>query len=390
MDLKRFLFKNARIIGGQLPIFQGWLQTEGKSITEIGLGEPLAWLEERADEIVDCLGLTLLPGLIDLHTHGALGHQFMQPDVQVWQELSQYYASHGTTGVLATTWTASQEDLEKVLATAQAVMGHESGAKILGVHLEGPFINRLRGGAQEAALIRPASEAEIQKLLASGVVKLVSLAPEIVENQALIKVCMTRGITVSAGHTDASFDEMVAAVEAGVTQVTHCFNAMRPLNHRQPGAVGAALTMDALRCELIADNIHIHPAVMKLMAKAKGMQGIILITDSIQPAGLSDGKYDMDGRWITLQHGEARLQDGTLAGSTLSLNKGLQNFSRASQRPLDDTWVCATLNPATAIHLEKTKGSLMPGKDADIILVDSEFEVKFTMVEGRFVYRRGH
>jgi N-acetylglucosamine-6-phosphate deacetylase len=384
---KRFLFKNARVIGGPYPIPQGWILTEGKSITEVGVGEPLPGLEERVDEIVDCLGFRLLPGLIDLHTHGGLGYQFMVPDAQVWQELSRYYASHGTTGVLATTWTASQEDLEKVLKTAQEVMGHEMGAKILGVHLEGPFINRARSGAQEPMLIRPASAKETQKLLSSGVVKLVTLAPEIAENQALIKDCVQRGITVSAGHTDATYEEMAAAVDAGVTQVTHCFNAMRPLNHRQPGTVGAALTMDALRCELIADNIHIHPAVMKLMARAKGMQGVILITDSIQPAGLPDGNYTMDGRPITLRNGEARLQDGTLAGSTLTLNKGLQNFTKASQRPLDEAWVCATLNPAAAIRLEQTKGSLTPGKDADLIVVDHDFDVRFTMVEGTLVYR---
>jgi len=238
-------------------------------------------------------------------------------------------------------------------------------------------------------LIRTPGENEIQKYMASGVVKLIALAPEVEENAPLIRACVEHGITVSAGHTDATYEEMVAAVNAGVSQVTHCFNAMRPLNHRQPGTVGAALTLDKIRCELIADNIHIHPAVMELMARAKGMAGVILITDSIQPAGLPDGEYVVEGRRITLMNGEARLPDGTLAGSTLTLIKGLQNFMNAVHRPIDEAWVCASLNPAKAIHQDENKEDILPGKDADLILVDRNFEVLLTMVEGQVVFRRG-
>ncbi|HBF41991.1 MAG TPA: N-acetylglucosamine-6-phosphate deacetylase [Anaerolineaceae bacterium] len=389
MNSTKFLFKNASIIGGALTTKQGWILTDGKKIVEVGLGENLPGIEEHADEVIDCLGSTLLPGLIDLHTHGAIGHEFMEPDVGVWQDLSRYYASHGTTSLLATTWTATEADLEKVIHTAQKVMGHEDGARILGVHLEGPYINRARSGAQDPMLIRTPGENEIQKYMASGVVKLIALAPEVEENAPLIRACVEHGITVSAGHTDATYEEMVAAVNAGVSQVTHCFNAMRPLNHRQPGTVGAALTLDKIRCELIADNIHIHPAVMELMARAKGMAGVILITDSIQPAGLPDGEYVVEGRRITLMNGEARLPDGTLAGSTLTLIKGLQNFMNAVHRPIDEAWVCASLNPAKAIHQDENKGSILPGKDADLILVDRNFEVLLTMVEGQVVFRRG-
>ncbi len=387
MNPKRILLKNAQIIGTARSIPQGWIVTEGSIISEVGLGDPLPSIEERAEEMVDCVGRTILPGLIDLHTHGAMGHEFMEPDVDTWQELSRYYASTGTTGLLATTWTATDSDLEKVIETAKKVMGHENGAKILGVHLEGPYINRARSGAQNTMLIRTAREGDALKFIESGVVKLIAVAPEIEDNQALIKACVERGITVSAGHTDATYEEMVAAAQAGVTQVTHCFNAMRPLNHRQPGTVGAALTLGEIRCELIADTIHVHPAVIKLTAKAKGLAGVILITDSIQPAGLPDGESMVEGQKIILKNGEARLMDGTLAGSTLTLVRGLQNFVKASQVPVDDAWICATLNPAKAIHVDEHKGSIAPGKDADLTLVDRNFGVKMTMVEGRIVFR---
>jgi len=270
MSETRVLVKNVHIVGSKFPVPRGWLLAEKKKITEVGVGDPLAGLEENVDEVVDGAGLTLMPGLIDLHTHGAMGHEFMEPDPEVWQDLSEYYGSHGTTGLLATTWTASQEALLQVIETARQVMGHERGARILGVHLEGPFINQVRKGAQNPHLIRTATEGEAQKYLESSVVKLIALAPEIKENRTLIQACVQNGITVSAGHTDASYEEMVAAVDLGISQVTHCFNAMRPLNHRQPGTVGAALTLEGIRCELIADNIHIHPAVMKLMARARG------------------------------------------------------------------------------------------------------------------------
>lgn len=388
MSETRVLVKNVHIIGCKFPVPRGWLLIEKKKITEVGVGDPLAGLEENVDEVVDGSGLTLMPGLIDLHTHGAMGHEFMEPDPDVWQDLSEYYALHGTTGLLATTWTASQEALLQVIETARQVMGHERGARILGVHLEGPFINPMRKGAQNPLLIRTATEGESQQYLESNVVKLIALAPEIPENRALIQACVQNGITVSAGHTDASYEEMVDAVDLGITQVTHCFNAMRPLNHRQPGTVGAALTLEGIRCELIADNIHVHPAVMKLMARARGLEGIILITDSIQPAGMVDGEYMLEGQKVALKNGEARLEDGTLAGSTLSLEKGLHHFIRATNETLEHAWVCASLNPATSIHLQESKGSIEPGKDADLVLLDSDFNVHLTMVEGSIVYRR--
>ena len=384
----RILIKDVQIIGTKNPLIKGWILVSSGKIEQFGANDPSAGLEQSGVDVIDGGGYTIVPGFIDLHTHGAMGHEFMEPDVEAWQALSRYYAAHGTTGVLATGWTASAHDLAQLIETAGKVMGREEGARILGVHLEGPFLNRARSGAQNPALIRTAVKDEVIPYLESGIVRLVALAPEIGENHWLIEECVKRGITVSAGHTDASYADMLEATRMGVTQVTHCFNAMRPLDHRLPGTVGAALTLDELKCELIADNVHVHPAVMKLLARAKGMSGVILITDSIRAAGMPDGEWMLEGQKIFVRNGEARTADGTLAGSTLSLEKGMANFIAATHEPLDRTWVCATLNPAKAIHLEDSKGSIEPGKDADLVLLDRKFEVEMSMVGGRVVYRR--
>lgn len=378
------------LVGGGHKAHKGWLLISGNQIENFGAGEPSQELIRSAGTVIDGEGNTLLPGFIDVHTHGALGHEFMEPDAATWQMLLHYYASHGVTSLLASTWTATEKAIDGVLSTARVVMGHEESTKILGVHLEGPFISRSRAGAQDPSLIRIASTREATKYLDSGLVRLVALAPEIEENQWLITECKNRGITVSAGHTDATYQDMLQAVEKGVTEVTHCFNAMRPLNHREPGTVGAAMVLPQIRCELIADNIHIHPAVMKLLANAKGLEKIILITDSIMGAGMPEGEILLEGQRAVIKNGEARLMDGTLAGSLLSMEKALQNFSIAVDEPLDRAWVCSSYNAARSIHVDDRKGSLGIGKDADLVLMNDRFEVLMTMVEGRIVYQAAH
>lgn len=389
MENTKILFKDVLLIGGGHKAHKGWLLVSGGVIENYGAGEPAQVLQQCAERVVNGDGNALLPGFIDLHTHGAVGHEFMEPDPQTWQMLSRYYASHGVTGLLASTWTAGENAIQKVLSVAQNFMGHEEGSRVLGVHLEGPFLSRARAGAQDPGLIRIARRNEVIPYLESGLVRLIALAPEIEENQWLIEECKNRGITVSAGHTDATYEEMLKAVDKGVTQVTHCFNAMRPLNHREPGTVGAALTLPQVRCELIADNIHIHPAVMKLLLAAKGLDGIILITDSIMGAGMPDGEILLEGQKAVLKNGEARLLDGTLAGSLLSMENALKNFVQATGVSIDQAWVCSSLNAARALHINDRKGSLGIGKDADLVMLDDQYRVQMTMIEGKIVYQAG-
>jgi len=377
------LLTNARMVGCPETIENGWLLVKGSRIKDFAPGMPGQEITTSADTIIDCQGGTLLPGFIDLHTHGALGADFVYGSMQQIDQISTFYAKHGVTGFLATTYSASPDEIKQSLKTLRACMHNNSGAQMLGVHLEGPWLNPAKAGAQNRSTIRTADPQEIIPFLDSDLVRLVAVAPEIKENQWLITACRERGITVAAGHTNATYEEMLAAIRMGVSQVTHCFNAMSPLNHREPGVVGAALTRPELACELIADNIHVHPAVMDLLVKTKTTQGVILVTDSIALAGMPDGEGFLEGQHITVSGGSARLDDGTLAGSTLTMDTALRNLILATGRPLEELWPCSSLNAVRAIGLDGQKGRIQPGFDADLALLDSNLHVKLTMVEGQ-------
>jgi N-acetylglucosamine-6-phosphate deacetylase len=218
---------------------------------------------------------------------------------------------------------------------------------------------------------------------------LLALAPEFPENQWLIDECVRRGITVAAGHTTAGYDEMRHAVSRGLSQVTHCYNGMGGFNHRLLGTVGAALAIPEIDCELIADNIHVHPAAQKILVDVKGASRVILITDAIRAAGLPDGEYPMGERTVTLREGAVRLPNGSLAGSVLTMEHALRNVSAATGRPLEESWVMSSLNAARAIGIADHKGSLEPGKDADLALLDADCQVMLTVAEGQVVYEMG-
>jgi N-acetylglucosamine-6-phosphate deacetylase len=366
----------------------GWLRIDGSRIQALGMGQ--APEPTSGETVIDCAGKSLLPGFIDIHVHGALGREVMDADPDGLREMARFFAAHGVTGFLATTWTASRPGIQRVLATLGPLAGPlPGGATLLGFHLEGPFINRLRTGAQEKALIRTAGRDEALEYLESGLVRLIALAPEIPENMWLVDECVRRGIAVSAGHTDASYEQMVVAVQHGLRQVTHCYNAMSPYNHRAPGTVGAALAFPELRCELIADTIHVHPAALKITVAAKGPQGVILITDAIRGAGLPDGEYALDDhRRMIVRNHACYLPDGTLAGSGLTLEDGLRNLCAASGLSLAELWVASSQNAAQAIGIDHRKGSLQPGKDADLVLLNADGQVTLTIAEGTIVFNQ--
>ena len=381
------LVKNAHLYTPTGDWRPGWLLTEGKTILKMGPGEAPGSEAGFASETIDARGGVLLPGFIDLHVHGAVGRDTMDTSPQALADMARFYARHGVTAFLATTWTASRQSLCSALETVRQVCGPiRGGAALLGAHLEGPFLNPERCGAQNVAWIRRADPAEAGEYLDTGVVKLLALAPEYPENLWLIDECVRRGIRVSAGHTAASYEAMQLAVRHGLAQVTHCFNAMRGLDQRAPGTVGAALSLPEISCELIADNIHVHPAVQKILFDVKGTAGVILITDAIRGAGLPDGDYPIDERALTIKDGAARLKDGRLAGSVLTMEIALRNVSQSTQRPLGELWPASSWNAARAIGVSGTKGSLEVGKDADLVLLDERFEVQLTMAAGEIVW----
>lgn len=387
--MNRLLFINAQIYTPSGLWQKGWLLVEDGIISALGAGQSPIFPHETHTQMIDAQGQSLLPGFIDLHVHGAMGHETMDASENGLEQMARFYARHGVTSFLATTWTASREAICRVLGMAKREIGSiDGGATLLGVHLEGPYLNPSRCGAQDVSLIRQADEMEAMEFLESGVVRLVALAPEFPENLWLLDECIRRGITVSAGHTAASLAEMQVAVSHGLSQATHCFNAMTGLSHREPGTVGAAMSLPEISCELIADNIHVHPAVQKILVDVKGTTGVILITDAIRGAGLPDGEYPIDHRIITIRDGAARLPDGTLAGSILTLDCALRNIIRASGRSLSEVWPMSSLNAARAIGISASKGSLEAGKDADLILLDHNFEVTRTLVNGQIVWNR--
>ena len=264
--------------------------------------------------------------------------------------MARFYASHGVTSFLATTWTASRPSILKALQLMEEIQGNiQGGATLLGVHLEGPYLNPARCGAQDVNFIRRADKDEALEFLETGVIRLLALAPEYDENLWLIKECVRRRITVSAAHTAANYEQMQRAVEHGITQLTHSYNAMQGLGHRELGTIGAAMALPQIGCELIADNIHVHPAAQKILVDVKGPSGVILITDAVRAAGLPEGDYVLDNRSVQVQYGAVRLPDGTLAGSVLTMERALQNICTATGRSLEELWVTSSLNAARAI-----------------------------------------
>jgi N-acetylglucosamine-6-phosphate deacetylase len=218
-------------------------------------------------------------------------------------------------------------------------------------------------------------------------VRLLALAPEFQESVWLIDECVRRGITVSAAHTSATYQQMLTAVEHGLSHATHTFNAMAGLSHREPGTVGAIMRLPQIRAELIADNIHVHPVAMNILVQAKGPDRVILVTDAIRGAGMPDGEYPIDQRTIHVQDGAARLADGTLAGSVLTMERALRNILQATGWPLRKAWPMTSLNAARAIGLSTSKGSLEVGKDADLVLLNAKLEISMTVAEGEIVYQ---
>ena len=262
------------------------------------------------------------------------------------------------------------------------------GATLLGAYLEGPYINPKRTGAQPKSAIRKPNPNEFRQYLDREVIKIAVIAPEIAGMDVFMEGCRNRNIILAAGHCQPSFEEMKLAVEQGVSLITHTFNGMAPFDHRDPGILGAAFLLPDLTCELIADRIHVHPAAIEILYRLKGSNRIILVTDSVRPNGLEEGEYFLGNEKVVYKNNEIRLQNGKLAGSSLTLEAGLRNFMEDTKTTLADVWQCSSANAAHMIGVADKKGSIEIGKDADLILVDEEFKIRMTMIGGRVVFSR--
>jgi N-acetylglucosamine-6-phosphate deacetylase len=328
----------------------------------------------------------IVPGFIDVHVHGGAGADFMDATMDAVARVTRFHATEGTTSLAATTLSASREHLNDAVTTlARASRTSSGGSQICGIHLEGPYISVARAGAQDVASIRPADIHELAALLSEApqLRWMMTVAPEIDGVRALIEHFKDR-ILFSIGHTAADYADCVAALERGASHFTHLFNAMTGLDHRKPGAVGAALTSIDATAELIADGVHVHPAVLRMAALAMPHR-IALITDAVRACGMPDGKYKLYEHEVIVGDGAARLANGTLAGSVLTMRRAVQNMVELAGLPLELVLPLATEVPARILGVADRKGKIAPGYDADLVVLSERFEVAATYLRGEIL-----
>ncbi|AOR22822.1 N-acetylglucosamine-6-phosphate deacetylase [Clostridium taeniosporum] len=338
-------------------------------------------------EIINANQKIVTAGLIDIHVHGSCNCDTMDSSVEAIEAISSGISRYGVTSFLPTTMTMSKENIYSSLDTIKKCMSKEFiGAKVIGAHMEGPFINSIYKGAQdEKHILKPNFEFIKHHI---DVIKLISYSPELDENYKFTKeVKENTKITLSICHSNASYIQAIEAIRLGVSNITHLFNAMTPLNHREPGVVGAALMSDAY-CEIIADKIHVDKSLFQFILNNKGKQKVILITDCMRAGCMDDGKYELGGQDVYVKNGAARLINGTLAGSILTLNKAVYNFFENTNLELNEVINMASLNPAKSIGIDDKKGSLDIGKDADICIFDDEMNCYLSVSEGRIIFNK--
>lgn len=354
------------------------LKINGSQIESIG--------ESDNEEGLDLSNYYLVPGFIDQHIHGAAGFDFMDGTKEAVNGISKALLEEGTTSFLGTTMTQSFDNIEK--AVHNLVPQQLDGANLAGVHLEGPFINKIFKGAQPEQFIVPSDIELFKKWNKYNNIKIISMAVENDTNYQLTKYCKENGIVVSQAHTNATNEESTKAIQYGAKGFTHAYNAMSRLHHRDISVVGTMLLNDEAYAELICDGIHVSPNAVKLLYKCKGREKLILITDSMRAKYLPEGVSELGGQEVFVKNNEARLADGSLAGSILKMNDGVRNMMKFAGVNLVDAVYMASTNPARNLGLT-TKGSIKVGFDADLTVLDENLEVVMTIVNGKVLYERG-
>ncbi len=366
---------------------QGSVVVRDGKVEYVGVGDEA----DVSGRVYDFGDSFVAPGFIDLHVHGGAGFDVMDASEKAMDGLAGYLAAGGVTSFLPTTCSAPLEALLAVARAVKASIKREGpGAEVLGLHLEGPYLNPARRGAQSVAYIRPPSIDEFVEIQreAGGAVKMITLAPEVEGALDMAKVISSGGGVPSVGHTDATYEEMEAAVDAGFRHITHLFNAMRPFHHRDPGAAGAALTDERITVDVIADGHHLHPAALRLAATTKGAGKTALVSDSIMPAGLPNGEYRFGDQIVRLKGGRCLLGSGVLAGSTIRLCDAVRNMVKLVRIPVKKAVEMTSSTPSRIIGVAGVKGCLKPGMDADLTVFDKNFSVLLTIVRGKVMYEK--
>jgi N-acetylglucosamine-6-phosphate deacetylase len=338
---------------------------------------------------LDLEGMIVTPGFVDVHTHGGGGFNLHTSDADEIRQYARWTPSTGTTsfliGVVGVPATLPELQLQ---AAIDAIERPGAGAEPLGIHLEGPYMNVKKRGAHDPAWLRQPEAAETERLLelTKGYLRLITLAPELPNADAMIRRLAAAGVTVSIGHTDATYEQARDAIPLGITHATHCFNAMRPLHHREPGPLGAIVEAASVRGELIADGVHVHPAALRIMINALGPERTIIVTDALSCAGLPDAEFTFAGQPARVIDGVARLSDGTITGSVLTTDQALRNLVQRVDVPLPAAVGMLTLNPAQSAVVADRKGRLQAGYDADLLIFDRELRLHATICRGRLAF----
>ena len=342
----------------------------------------------EAAEVADLTGLTLVPGFIDLHVHGGGGFSLITGEVSAVEGLSGWVTRTGVTGFLATIVGDSLENGIACVTTARRA--HTDGAAVVGVNLEGPFVSPERPGALPRAWLQPPDVDTLSRLIdaAAGALRMMTVAPELPGAEKVIRQVIDAGAVVSIGHTDATYEQARSAFEWGSRHVTHAFNAMRPLHHREPGPLAAALEFPEVTVEVIADGVHLHPATVRLLVEAFGPDRVCLVTDAVAPAGLGAGNFRIGEHEARLEDGSIRLPDGTLAGSALTMDQAVRNIVDWGIADLPAAVRMASTTPARVLGKQNHLGAVATGYAADLVGLTEDLRVVKTWVGGRLVYDR--
>jgi N-acetylglucosamine-6-phosphate deacetylase len=344
---------------------------------------------KEAGEVIDLSPYKVIPGLIELHIHGVKGHDTMDANFHALDGMSQHLARNGVTAFLAATVTSNYENtLTAVKNVAHCTERGLAGAMLLGSYLEGPYIGSKYKGAHPEEHIRSLELTEIEELIVASrnTIRVAALAPEKPQVTEAIKYLKSKGIKIAIGHSDATYTQAMAAIEAGANIAVHTFNGMRSLHHREPGILGAILTNDQIMAEVIADGVHVAQPIIEILCRCKSWKNIILVSDSIRAGGLADGEHLLGEMKVLVKDGVARIESGSLAGSTLRLMDAVRFMYENMKVPLLEAVHMASINPAASLGIDDVTGSIHKDKRADLVAIDENFNVVFSMVNGRIVY----
>ena len=363
---------------------KGVVEITGERITDIYAQSDRTW--DGRSYFLDYSGHYISPGFIDLHIHGALGRDVMDADMESFNIIGGHLARAGVSGYLATTLSSPFPSILKAIESVKRSPIYPLVSKPLGVHIEGPFLNVKQCGAQNADFIREITEEDVRVLIEAthGIKTIVTLAPEVKDNMRFVQTLKENGIIVAIGHSEATYEQTLEGIRAGISHATHFFNGIPDFHHRDPGIVGAVLESEDVTVELICDGIHVHPASVRLVLELKKPENICLITDSILAAGLGDGDFILGDLDITAKGYKTCLKDSSiLAGSVLTMNRALKNILDWTELSLSQAVHMASLNPARVIGLDREMGSITKGKFANLTVFDKTFQVKQTYVLGK-------